>query len=140
MSKGGNRLFAAVVLVAVTGAGVVVFRHQRVEQAIRQRAADGSTLRGLEATPTQLPILPPETPEMIAQDVQQSLVAWRQAIQVKDTETVQRLDRAFAALPDRDRAALETSAKIDTDERVRAFSARVLGKQRNAALAPLFET
>jgi HEAT repeat protein len=140
MSKGGNRLFAAGLLVAVTGAGVVVFRHQRAEQAIRQRAADGSTLRGLEATPTELPTLPPETPEMIAQDVQQSLVAWRQAILVKDAETVQRLDRAFAALPDRYRAALETSAKSETDERVRAFSARVLGKQRNAALAPLFET
>jgi HEAT repeat protein len=133
-------LFAAGLLVAVTGAGVVVFRHQRAERAIRQRAADGSTLRGLEARPDEPPLLPPpETPEMVAEDVQKSLAAWRQAILVKDAETVQRLDRGFAGSPDRYRAALEISAKSETDERVRAFSTRVLGKQRNAALAPLFE-
>jgi hypothetical protein len=140
MSKGGNRLFAAGLLVALTGAGVVAFRHHRAEQAIRQRAADGSTLRGLEARPDEIPPLPPETPETIAEEVQSSLVAWREAILGRDADGVQRLDRAFASSPDRYRAALQTSANSETDERVRAFSTRVLGKQRNAALAPLFET
>src|SRR3982750_2621410 len=105
MSKGGNRLFAAGLLVVVTGAGVAVFRHQRAAQAVRQRAAEGSTLRGLEARPDEMPRLPPETAEMIAEDVQRSLVAWRQAIVLKDADAVQRLDRAFAGSPDRYRAA-----------------------------------
>jgi HEAT repeat protein len=50
------------------------------------------------------------------------------------------LDRAFLAAPDRYRAALEASAKGESDERVRAFSTRELGKYRDAALAGLFQT
>jgi len=44
------------------------------------------------------------------------------------------------AAPERYRSALEKSARGDADGRVRAFSTRVLGKRKNAALAPLFET
>ena len=62
MSKGDKRLIAVVLLVAVTGGGLLLFRHQRAEQAIRQRAADGSTLRGLEARPSDTPSWKPETP------------------------------------------------------------------------------
>jgi HEAT repeat protein len=127
-------------LVVVTAAGGLLLRQRGKEQAIRQRAADRSTLRGLEATADEMPRLPPETPEMIAAEVQRSLGAWREAILVKNAEGVQTLDRAFADAPDRYRAALEASAKSEADERVRAFSTRVLGKQKNAALAPLFET
>ena len=53
---------------------------------------------------------------------------------------VQSLDRAFLSSPERYRSALEKSARSDADGRVRAFSTRVLGKQKNPALAPLFET
>ena len=140
MSRAHKGLIAAGLLVAVTGAVVLVVRHQRSEQSIRQRAADGSTLHGLAATDTDTLRLPPETPETIAEEVQRSLAAWRQAILVKDADGVQTLDRAFAGSPDRYRAALEVSAKSEADERVRAFSTRVLGKQRNPALAALFKT
>ena len=70
----------------------------------------------------------------------QSLSAWRQAILVRDADAVLKLDRAFLATPDRYRAALEISAKSEADERVRAFSTRVLGKFKNPALAEVFET
>ena len=53
---------------------------------------------------------------------------------------MQTLDRAFADAPERYRRRPTASAKSEADERVRAFSTRVLGKQRNAALAALFET
>jgi hypothetical protein len=140
MSKGDKRLIAAGLLVAVTGGGLLFFRHQRAEQAIRQRAADGSSLRGLEASRFEPPTWKPETPEEIAAEVGESLTAWRDAILTKNAETVQKLDRAFLAAPDRYRAALEVSAKSETDERVRAFSTRMLGKLKNPALAPVFET
>jgi HEAT repeat protein len=140
MSKGDKRLIAVGLLVAVTGGGLLFFRHQRAEQAIRLRAADGSTLRGLEASPSEPPTWKPETREEIAAEVDQSLTAWRQAILAKDAEAVQRLDRAFLSAPDRYRAALEISAKNESDERVRAFSTRVLGKLKTPALAEVFET
>jgi HEAT repeat protein len=140
MPKGDKRWIAVGLLVAVTGGGLLFFRHQRAEQAMRLRAADGSTLRGLEAAPADTPAWKPETPEMIAADVDRSLAAWRQAILVKDADTVVNLDRAFLGSPDRYRAALEISARTDADERVRAFSTRVLGKLKNPALAALFAT
>ena len=133
-------MIAVGLLVAVTGGGLLFFRHQRAEQALRQRAADGSTLRGLEASRSDPPTWKPETPEEIAAEVDRSLTAWRQAILVKDAEAVQRFDRAFLSAPDRYRAALEISAKSEADERVRAFSTRVLGKLKNPALAEVFET
>jgi len=141
MSKGGKLLIAAGLLVAVTGGGLLFFflRHQRAEQAIRQRDTGGSTLRGLTATPSEPPSWKPETPEEIAAEVDHSLSDWRQAILVRDAEAVQKLDRAFLAAPDRYRTALEISAKSEADERVRAFSTRVLGKLKSPALAELFE-
>jgi HEAT repeat protein len=140
MRKGDKRWIALGLLVLVTGGGGLFLRHQRAEEATRLRAADGSTLRGLEAAPVATPTWKPETPEEIAAEVSRSLAAWRQAILVKDADTVVNLDRAFLGAPDRYRAALEISAKSDADERVRAFSTRVLGKLKTPALAPLFAT
>jgi HEAT repeat protein len=122
------------------GGGALLVRQRQSSQVVHLRAADGSSLRGLEAEPVTVPTLPvPETPEAIAQDVTASLAAWRQAILVKDADAVVRLDRAFVNDPARYRAALIESAQSETDERVRAFSARVLGKQKNPALAEVFE-
>jgi len=139
MLKGDKRWIAAGLLVAVTGAGVLLFRHHRAGQAMRLRGAGGPTLRGLEASPSDTPTWKPETPEEIAAEVEKSMTAWRQAILAKDGELVMKLDRAFMSSPDRYRAALEISAKSETDERVRAFSTRVLGKLKSPALAALFE-
>ena len=144
MSRGDKRLLAAGLLVVVAGAGALVVRHQRAERAMRLQAPDGPTQRGFAASDTGTPGIaleaqPPETPEQISAQVAGTLATWRQAILVKDAETVLSLDRAFLTSPDRYRAALVESAKGEADERVRAFSTRVLGKQKNPALAELFE-
>jgi hypothetical protein len=143
MSKGyKQRWIAAGLLFLVIGTGALVLRERRAEQAMRLRGADGATQRGLEAGRGETPpVWPPHLTEAeIAQEVDTSLASWRQAILDKNAEVVQSLDRAFLSSPERYRSALEKSARSDTDGRVRAFSTRVLGKQKNAAFAPLFET
>jgi HEAT repeat protein len=130
---------AAGLLGAVTAASLLLFRHQRADQADRQRAADGATPRGLEATPSDTPSWRAETQEEIAAEVKRALTAWRQAILTRNADAVLSLDRAFVSSPERYRAALEVSAKSESDERVRAFSTRVLGKLKNPALAEVFE-
>lgn len=141
MSRGHKRWIAGGLLVLVTGTGALLLRDRRVQQALRLRGADGSTQLGLEAERGATPPLWPrqETEAQIAQEVESSLAAWRKAILDRNAEVVQSLDRAFLSSPERYRAALEKSARTEMDERVRAFSTRVLGKQKSAALAPLFE-
>ena len=63
---------------------------------------------------------------------------WRSSILARDVEGVGSCDRIFG-----DQRALFTpplvkSARSDPDERVRAFSTRVLGKFRDRALVPIF--
>jgi HEAT repeat protein len=139
MFKGYKGWMTAGLVVVATGGGALVVRHYRAEQ---QRAAGESTSRGLGAEAVAPPTFPavPETPEAIAEEVAASLAAWRQAILVRDADTVVRLDRTFLNATQRYGAALVESAKHESDERVRAFSTRVLGKQKNAALADLFES
>jgi hypothetical protein len=141
MSRGHKQWIAAGLVAVVIGTGALVLRHRRAEENIRLRGADGSTLRGLEAGTIEAPgsLLAHETAAQIETEVRQSLAGWRDAIIGRNADTVVALDRAFLSAPDRYRAALEVSAKTDTDERVRAFSTRVLGKQRSAGLAPLFQ-
>src|SRR5947207_1380611 len=138
MRKGDKRWIAVAVLVAMAGTGALVLRHRRGEQAARQRSADGPTLRGLAASDVGTPLLP-ETKEQIEAEVKSSLVAWRQAILLRDADTVVTLDRAFLASPERYRAAFEAAVKTETDERVRAFCTRELGKFKNPGLAGLFQ-
>src|SRR5262245_15258218 len=136
MRKGDKRWIAVALLVVMAGTGALLLRHRRGEQAVRLRAADGPKLRGLAASDVGTPLLP-ETKEQIDAEVKSSLAAWRQAILVRDADTVGTLDRAFLASPERYRAALEAAAKTETDERVRAFCTRELGKFKNPALAGL---
>jgi len=56
--------------------------------------------------------------------------SWHAAIVTKNAETVETLDRAFAARPEEFVAALIENAQGDPEERVRSFSTRVLGKLR----------
>ena len=77
-------------------------------------------------------------PDELAQRVAGVMTAWRAAIQQRDPETVTRLDLTFRDAPERYEAALVESAKSDADERVRAFSTRVLGKLRLPELADTF--
>ena len=60
------------------------------------------------------------------------MARWRNAILVKDAATVIALDMTFRQAPERYTPALAKSAETDGNERVRAFSTRVLGKLKNA--------
>jgi hypothetical protein len=80
----------------------------------------------------------PATPEQIAAQVEGAMGRWRTAILVKDAPSVVQLDSTFRQLPDRFLPALAKSAEKDENERVRAFSTRVLGKLKNPNEAPLY--
>ena len=56
---------------------------------------------------------------------------WHKAIVNKDAEVVERVDRIFASESNVFLPALMISAETDPQERVRAFSTRVLGKLRS---------
>jgi len=56
--------------------------------------------------------------------------SWHAAIVTKNAETVETLDREFAARPEMFVTALIENAQSDPEERVRSFSTRVLGKLR----------
>jgi hypothetical protein len=88
--------------------------------------------------PSAQPVAP-ETPEEAAATIDGVMSRWRGAILAKDAPTVIALDMTFRQAPARFTPALETSAQTDGDERVRAFSTRVLGKFKNADEAPLYK-
>jgi len=71
------------------------------------------------------------------QRVQGAIDEWRAAIGRRDADTVEALNRAFLSSPSEFTGALMASAESDPDERVRAFSTRVLGKLRAPATAEL---
>jgi HEAT repeat protein len=58
---------------------------------------------------------------------------------VKDAQTVVALDLAFRQQPEVYSPALAKSAETEGNERVRAFSTRVLGKLRRPDLEPVYE-
>ncbi len=68
---------------------------------------------------------PPEPSE--TERVAVVMKAWREAIIVGEEENVPMLSDTFAQMPDRFTAPLMKSAVEDSDDRVRAFSTRVLG-------------
>jgi hypothetical protein len=82
---------------------------------------------------------PASAPSAAGRPVDSALAAWRTAILVKDARTVIAMDLAFTGDPRRFTPALLKSAEGDDDERVRAFSTRVLGKLGSPALADAFQ-
>ena len=103
--------------------------------AQEQAGADGVARRpALPSIGTaSLPPLPPSAAapaEPSGEQVASLMKSWHAAIVTKNAETVENLDRAFAAQPDQFIAALMENAENDPEERVRSFSTRVLGKLR----------
>jgi HEAT repeat protein len=95
------------------------------------RGAGGATA----APPRPDPFSKEVTPDQVAD----AMAAWRQGILEKRAEQVLALDQAFAALPGRYGPALVHLAATDPNERVRAFSTRVLGKMKNVALVETYQ-
>ncbi len=143
MSRGDKRWIAAGSLVALAGAGVLLLTHGRHHAHSRsQDEAAGDRFNGFSSRPfsnTPAPPPPPETPDQIAHQVDSEMMRWRAAILNKDAQTVVSCDMDFRQQPDRYRGALEKSAQNDENERVRAFSTRVLGKMHNPDEAVLFK-
>jgi hypothetical protein len=141
MSRRVNRWIAAGSLFAMAGVGAIVLRHG----THRARFADevgSSGFQGFSSRPfSNTPPPPPraETPDEVAHEVDAAMMRWRAAILNKDAQAVIGLDMDFKQRPDRYRAALEKSAQTDDNERVRAFSTRVIGKMRNPDEAALFK-
>ncbi|HEY2903909.1 MAG TPA: HEAT repeat domain-containing protein [Polyangia bacterium] len=92
-------------------------------------AADGNAGNGARANA--------DTPSP-AKQVENVMAQWRSGILVKDADAVVAADGIFRQEPKKFREALMTLAETDGDERVRAFSTRVLGKFMDPTCAPLF--
>jgi HEAT repeat protein len=144
MWSANKRRIVAGSVVVLTGVAWFALRDRRDNwrHPRGSEQADGDRFQGFSSRPfaaagAALPP-PPETPEMIATQVEGAMGRWRTAILVKDAPSVIALDLTFRQMPDRFTSALAASAENDDNERVRAFSTRVLGKFKNAAEAPLY--
>ncbi len=137
MSKRDKTWLAAGLLIAVTGAGLFALRSTGPRQRAAGGEAEGPGFGGFHARDLSPP--PPATPEEIAKRVETAMSSWRNAILVRDADTVLALDREFTGTPARYTPALVTCAETDGDQRVRAFCTRVLGKFKSSDQAELFE-
>jgi hypothetical protein len=156
MTQGGKRLIAAAAGgVLVVGAIFLAARHGRVGGG--RAAGDGDDgrespaqrWRGFAAGVPWISDLDgagaPGAPGATggpaaakATEVKELMTTWRNAILSKDADTVVAVDGAFAREPRRYMGALVESAGTDDNERVRAFSTRVLGKLRSPLLGEVF--
>jgi hypothetical protein len=93
---------------------------------------------GFVVAPATAPVPAPAPIGPADQQVLSVMQAWRQAILVHDADTVLACDRSFLGDGPAFTPALVDSARADADERVRAFSTRVLGKLGDPKLAQVF--
>jgi hypothetical protein len=133
------------VALALTLAGVVTAltfwngRDERRGRVTSETPAPSARDRDFPANVGRDPAAPSqETPAEHDAEVAAALAAWRDGVIQKDSESVIRLDLTFQERPDRYLSALVASSQIESNERVRAFSTRTLGKLRRATLATHF--
>jgi HEAT repeats len=143
MSRGDKRWIITGLAVALATGGALLVRRSSQSGGGRANADRASSAINFGASGSRLSDRPapvvPETPASIEAEVDRSVSSWRAAILARNAETVVTLDAAFGASPARYGGALRKLATADADERVRAFSTRVLGKRRDPELAGLFE-
>jgi hypothetical protein len=122
--------------VALAGAGVGTYAMLRPgSRSWPSSPSVAGTPRFVPGQPA-LPVAPPTvSPE---QQVDDLMATWRGAIVGRDADTVLVCDRTFLGDPRTFTPALVESARHDADERVRAFSTRVLGKLTDATLIDVF--
>lgn len=68
----------------------------------------------------------------------QLINAWRDAVIAKDPKKIEQLGLAVKGLGATSIPLLRKLALEDTDERIRAFATRILGRMRNPELTPFF--
>jgi hypothetical protein len=150
MRKGQKRWGAAGAALLLVVVGAVYLRH-RVTAPLRFRDATPAEAsdrwRGFAAG--TIVSAPPNadagasgnawmSEQITPKQLEAAVDTWRQSIIDKRAENVIALDRAFAAYPGRFGPELVRLAEADPQERVRAFSTRVLGKLKNPELADIF--
>jgi HEAT repeats len=164
MRKGQKRWGAVGVALLLVSAGAFYFRaksgshrHETAEEAADDGIGD-RRWRGFAAgTPGIAPDVSPDAgagpgtgpafgdpagwvaPTYTARQLESAMDAWRHAILEKNADRVLMLDHAFALYPGRYGPELLKVAQSDADARVRAFSTRVLGKEKNVALGEDFQ-
>jgi HEAT repeat protein len=160
MSKGHKRWGAAGAAFLLAGLSVGYLRHKSRDtrrangpssdddvsdpgRRWRGFAAGLTVPAGLAAEP-DAGAPPPEgngwaAPTITAQQLEAAMDAWRHGIIDKNVEDVSTLDRIFSLYPGRYGPELVKLVEHDPEERVRAFSTRVLGKLKNVELADIFQ-
>jgi hypothetical protein len=126
---------------ALVAGALVLFvslRDRSPEPAAPPSASNG--LPHFTGAPNREAETPPEplSPAVVEEQVRQVMQRWRTSILNRNAEGVLDCDRTFYERPVEFGAALRASAESDDDERVRAFSTRMLGKLRDRASADLF--
>jgi hypothetical protein len=129
--SGRSKAFLTAAVLAGAGAGVFALLRPGAE------VSTGPGAGGLpHFTPGQPGEVQPASPAAlpVEQQVATLMASWRGAILSHDADTVMMCDRTFLGEPRTFTPALLESAQHDGDERVRAFSTRVLGKFEDASL------
>ena len=162
MHKGNSRRWAIPAVLLLGVGGVAYWRHARrpaFHAPTQKELADDRDARRWRDFPAGEPIVEGAGPaaaagatgatgatgtgwidqRVTARQLDDAMDAWRHAILDKNADTVLALDRAFAILPGRYGPQLVILAETDPDERVRAFSTRVLGKLKNTELVSIFQ-
>jgi hypothetical protein len=149
MLKAQKRWGAAGLAVLLVGGATLFWRHRHAGPApyvpdepakVRER------WRGFEAgvdvpgTGGSAGARPDWTSKQVTpEQVTSAMSEWRRGILEKRAELVVTLDQVFSLLPGRYGPELLRLAETDPDERVRAFSTRVLGKMKNVELVDVFQ-
>jgi hypothetical protein len=135
------------VLLVVVAALVLRQRHRPARPAPEEPAVTRERWRGFEAGVDAPSAGPPAagghpdwaSKRVTPEQVSSAMSEWRRAILEKRAELVVSLDQVFSILPGRYGPELVRLADTDPDERVRAFSTRVLGKMKNLELVDVFQ-
>jgi hypothetical protein len=142
MARGNKRWIAAGSVVALAGLGWLALHDRGTVRRSEANESGGDRFQGFSSRPFSGvepgPAVPAPTPAELAAQTAGVLGRWRTAILIKDAPTVVSLDMTFRQAPERFTPALAKSAETDENERVRAFSTRVLGKLKNPDQAPLY--
>jgi hypothetical protein len=134
-----NRWKVAAAL-AVAGAIAAALTIVAIGSRDSRRADQGQTAGppGFQSSPAHLEV-PADIGDLSPQrQIQNVMDVWRQAIVAKDQDKVLECDRIFQDAPGKFSDPLRYSARNDSEDRVRAFSTRVLGKFKDPANAELF--
>jgi hypothetical protein len=138
VSRRAKVVLTAAVLLAGAGMGVYGLR-PGAGPGSPSTSGTGAAPRFVgEHTPAPAPAPVPSVP--VEQQVDNLMNAWHGAILGHDADTVLMCDRTFLGEPRTFMPALVESARHDADERVRAFSTRVLGKLTDATLIDVFRS